>query len=449
MNKEKTKPEVTHESVGERHGLALPIELEEGVPPYLPRAVLAVVSGLILLLLAWSNIAHVRELSVAIGEIAPYGSTREVAHLEGGIVESVLVSPGDHVDANAPLAKLQAATTGGEYDRFSVRRANLMLRAERLAAQAEGRKPDFSNLQSAWPNLIAEQLAVFESSTSQHEADISVLIGREASAESEVRKAKADYKAQKELLGYATEQLAIQEELIEDGFTSRRAFLEAKSTVSSAQASSAASKARLEQAERAFSGATSERMGTEAKFLNAAAEERAQVIAELTELAEPIQSMQDRSERLTVRAPIAGLVKDIAVNGVGDVVSPGGLIAEITPVSETLFAEVHILPKDIGHIDIDQQTEISVTTFDPNRYGKLKGHIAHISADSFIDERSGESFYIAYVALDDQTIGKGRLKRDLSPGMEVQAEIVTQSKSMMQYLLKPVARSLDQAFSER
>ena len=449
MEKQQTKPDVTHESVGERHGLALPIELEEGVPPYLPRAVLAVVSGLILTLLVWSNIAHVRELSVAVGEIAPYGSTREVAHLEGGIIESVLVSPGDYVDANAPLAKLQAATTGGDYDRYSVRRANLMLRAERLAAQTEGRKPDFSNLQSAWPNLIAEQMSVFEAATSQFHADIEVLKGRESSAESEVRKAKADAKAQKELLGYSSEQLGIQEELIKDGFTSRRAYLEAKAAVSSAEAASAASKARLEQAERAFAGAKSERISAEAKFLNAAAEERAQVVAELTELAEPIQSMQDRSERLTVRAPIAGLVKDITVNGAGDVVSPGGLIAEITPVSETLFAEVHILPKDIGHIAIDQKTEVSVTTFDPNRYGKLKGKIAHISADSFIDERSGESFYIAYVALDGQTIGKGRLQRDLSPGMEVQAEIVTQSRSMMQYLLKPVARSLDQAFSER
>ena len=449
MIKEPQNSEVTHETVGERHGLALPIELEEGAPPHLPRAILAVVSGLLLTLLVWSNIAQVRELSVALGEIAPYGSTREVAHLEGGIIEEVLASPGDYVEAGTPLAKLQAATTGGEYDRFSVRRANLMLRVERLTAQAEGRTPDFSDYQSDWPSLISEQATIFESSANQHKAAISVLEGHEASAESEVRKAKADDKAQKELLEYAIEQLAIQEELIEDGFTSRRAYLEAKSDVSSSLAAAAASKARLEQAERAFAGATSERIGAQAEYRNAAAEERALAVAELAELAEPIQSMQDRADRLTIRAPIAGLVKDITVNGAGDVVSPGGLVAEITPTSDTLFAEVHVEPKDIGHIVIDQKTEISVTTFDPNRYGKLNGRIVHISADSFIDERTGESFYIAFVALDNQTIGKGRLQRQLTAGMEVRAEIITQSRSMMQYLLKPVARSLDQAFAER
>lgn len=449
MTTETQKPDNHHDTVGERHGLALPIELEEGAPPHLPRAILAVISGLVLTLLVWANIAQVRELSIALGEVAPYGSTREVAHLEGGIVEEVFVSPGDYVEADAPLARLQAASAGGEYDRFSVRRANLLLRAERLAAQADDRMPDFSDFQSEWPSLISEQMAIFESSANQHKADMDVLEGREASADSEVRKTEADYKAQKELLEYAIEQLAIQEELIEEGFTSRRAYLEAKAAVSSSQASTAASKARLEQAQRAHAGAVSERLSADAEYRNAAAEERAQAVAELAELAEPIQSMQDRADRLTVRTPIAGVVKDITVNGTGDVVSPGGLVAEITPTSDTLFAEVHVEPKDIGHIGVGQKTEISVTTFDPNRYGKLNGSIAHISADSFIDERTGESFYVAFVALDSQTIGKGRLARELTAGMEVRAEIITQSRTMMQYMLKPVARSLDQAFSER
>lgn len=449
MDNEKQNSTEAHGTVGERHGLALPIELEEGAPPHLPRAILAVISGLMLTLLVWANVAQVRELSIALGEISPYGSTREVAHLEGGIVEEVFVSPGDFVEADAPLAQLRASTAGGEYDRYSVRRANLLLRAERLTAQAEDREPDFIEFADEWPTLVAEQAAIFASTTRQHQAEIDVLTSREASAESEVSKTKADYSAQKELLEYAREQLSIQEELIEEGFTSRRAFLESKSAVASAQSDAAAAKARLEQAERAHAGAISERISAEAEFRNMAAEERAAAVAELEELAEPIQSLQDRSARLTIRAPIAGIVKDITLNGAGDVVSPGGIVAEITPDGDTLFAEVHVEPKDIGHVQIGQQTELSVTAFDPNRYGKLEGKIAHISADSFVDERTGDNFYVAYVALDSQTIGKGRLARQLSAGMEVRAEIITQSRTMMQYMLKPVSRSLDQAFAER
>ncbi|MHA7872570.1 MAG: HlyD family type I secretion periplasmic adaptor subunit, partial [Hyphococcus sp.] len=410
MSTERQAPIDTPESVGERHTLALPIELEEGAPPYLPRAILAVVSGLVLVLLVWANIAQVRELSVALGEIAPYGSTRDVAHLEGGIVDEVLVAPGDIVEADTPLVRLKTASEGGEYDRFSVRRANLLLRTERLSAQAENRVPDFTEFEQTWPSLVSEQMAIYASSEEQHDAALDVLRSREDAASSEVEKADAEYKAQKELHEYAKQQLSIQEELIEDGFTSRRAYLEAKAAVSSTRADAAAAKARFEQAQRAHAGAVAERMGAEAQYRNSAAEERAQAVAELAELAEPIQSLQDRADRLTIRAPIAGQVKNITVNGEGDVVRPGGLVAEITPTGDTLFAEVRVEPKDIGHVQIGQETVVSVTTFDPNRYGKLDGKIAHISADSFVDERTGDNYYVAYVALDSQSIGKGRLE---------------------------------------
>ena len=159
--------------------------------------------------------------------------------------------------------------------------------------------------------------------------------------------------------------------------------------------------------------------------------------------------MEDRTERLTVRAPVSGVVKSVAVNGKGDVVSPGGVVAEITPTDDRLVAEVRIEPKDVGHVAIGQATEITVTTFDPNRYGKLEGAISHISADTFIDERTGKTYYMAFVALDDGEPEQQDLIDLLGPGMEVRADIITRSRSLMQYILKPVERSLDRAFAER
>ena len=150
-----------------------------------------------------------------------------------------------------------------------------------------------------------------------------------------------------------------------------------------------------------------------------------------------------------MRSPIDGVVNAVLVNGSGDVVRPGGVVAEVTPTGTTLFAEVRIAPKDIGHIRPGLETDVAVTTFDPNRYGKISGKVSHISADSFTDERTGEAYYIAYIALDKQTIGKGKNQHALTVGMQVRAEIVTQTRTFMQYALKPVARSLDTAFTER
>lgn len=449
MTKSAIQVAARHENVGERHGLALPLELEEGAPPYLAQAAMAVISGLFIFLLVWANIAHVRELSVAMGEIAPYGSTREVAHFEGGIVDELLVEPGDTVDKGQALAKLQAESGGGEFDRLAARRASLEIRAERMAAQMESREPDFSQWREDWLDLVVEQEAVFTAASQQHKASMETFISRQTSATAEVTKAEAELKAETDLLQYAREQLAIQDELIEEGFTSKQTYLQAKSNVASANAAVVVARTRLDQARDALNAATAERAGAEAEYRSRIAEERASVLGELAEIEKPFMSYRDRTDRLTVRAPVAGVVNDVLVRGGGDVVRPGGVIAQITPTGAEFFAEVRINPKDIGHIAPGQTTDITVTTFDPNRYGKLKGRVSHISADSFTDERSGDAYYIAYVALEAQEIGKGKLTHVLTPGMQVRAEIVTQSRTMMQYILKPVTRSLDRAFTER
>ncbi len=441
--------EQKHENLGERHGLALPIELEEGASPVLARAAMAVISGLILVLLVWANIASVRELSVAMGEIAPFGSTREAAHLEGGIVDAVLAAPGDEVEEGDPLVRLRAENAGGEVDRFEARRANLELRSERLAAQAAGREPDFSPFVGAWPSLVAEQRATFIAATTRHRAEITELTEQQASAASEVEKAEAELEAETDILKFAKEQLDIQEELIDEGFTSKQSFLEAKAAVAASQAKAAGAGARLEQARRALAAVRADLERKQAEYQGEISEERSAVVAELAEIEKPIESLRDRSYRLTVRAPVSGIVNEIFVHGSGDVVRPGGVVAEITPTGSELFAEVRVEPKDIGHIAVGLETDVSVTTFDPNRYGKLDGRVAHISADSFVDERTGDAYYIAYIALPHQEIGAGDRKRRLTPGMQVRAEIVTQSRTLMQYILKPVSRSLDQAFTER
>lgn len=449
MTKKNMKVESEHKAVGERHALSLPIALEEGAPQQLTKAAMAIISGLVIMLLVWANIAHIRELSIAMGEIAPYGSTREAAHLEGGIIEEVLVKPGDTVAKDQPLARLQEGSGGGEFNRASARRASLALRAERMEAQTEGRAPDFSNWRDEWPALVAEQEAVFATATEKHRAELATMIAREMSAKAEVEKTEAELKAETNLLQFAQEQLAIQDELIEEGFTSKQSYLQARSTVASSEAAAAVAKTKLAQARDALDAAKADRAGVEAEYQSALAQERATVIGELAELEKPLEALQDRSDRLVVRAPIDGVVNDVLVNGAGDVVSPGGVVAEVTPIGAAFFAEVRVDPKDIGHIAPGQETEVTITTFDPNRYGKLHGEVSHISADSFIDERTGDAYYIAYIALDGQEIGAGKYARSLTPGMQARAEIVTQSRTVMQYIIKPVARSLDRAFTER
>ena len=433
---------------GERQQLALPLHLEEGAPSVYIRSALSIISALIITLLVWANIAHIREASVAPGEIIPLGSTRPVAHLEGGIVAEIFVSPGQTVNAGDPILRMRPESGNGEFERYEARRANLLIRAERLSAQAEGKTPDFDQFKDRWASLVVEQRAIYASTISEHEANARSLSEQIEFGRAEVTNARAEFTAKTEQLNIAEEQYAIQEKLIEGGYTSKQSFLDAKTALSAAKAALAAATARREQADRNFSKYEADYQRLEAKFKNDSAEERAIAVAELAELAQPIISLEDRADRLTVRAPVGGVIQEIVPSGNGAVIPSGSIVAEIVPADADLVAEIRIDPKDIGHISAGQLAEVTVTAFDANRYGKVNGTIGFITPDTFIDERTGLTYYKATVSLESDTIGAGKFQRALTAGMVVQVQIVTQTRSVMEYILKPVVRSLDNSFTE-
>lgn len=435
-------------STGERQQLALPLHLEEGAPSVYMRSALSILSALIITLLVWANIAQIREASVAPGEIIPLGSTRPVAHLEGGIVAEIFVSPGQSVNAGDPILRMRSESGNGEFERYEARRANLLIRAERLEAQAQSRAPDFKQFIDRWASLTNEQRTIYASTISEYEADKRSLAEQVEFVRAEKANASAEFTAKSEQLKISEEQHAIQAKLIEGGYTSKQSFLDAKTALSAAKAARAAASARREQADRNLAKYEADFQRLEAKFQNDSSQERATAIAELAELAQPIISLEDRADRLTVRAPVGGIVQEVVPSGEGAVIPSGSVVAEIVPADADLVAEIRINPKDIGHITTGQLAEVSVTAFDANRYGKVSGTISFVTPDTFVDERTGLTYYKGTVALDSDKIGAGKFERALTAGMVVQVQIVTQTRSVMEYILKPVVRSLDNSFNE-
>ncbi|MDN3719295.1 HlyD family efflux transporter periplasmic adaptor subunit [Roseibium salinum] len=178
------------------------------------------------------------------------------------------------------------------------------------------------------------------------------------------------------------------------------------------------------------------------------AEERSRVIQERNELTFEATKQRDRFDRLFVRAPASGHIKALYLKGAGSVLAPGDIVAEIVPSGSELVAEVRILPRDIGHVEVGDPAEISITTFDPNIQGTVEGEVSVISASSFRDEY-GNYFFKATIPLPSNRIGHGDRVETISPGMVVDAKIVTGSKSVLQYLLKPVTRAIGDPLSER
>ncbi len=149
-----------------------------------------------------------------------------------------------------------------------------------------------------------------------------------------------------------------------------------------------------------------------------------------------------------ITAPVRGVVKQFKTATIGAVVAPGETLMEIVPMDDEMVVEGRILPRDIGHVKLGQEVSVKVSTYEYNRYGDLTGLVRKISASTFQDRDRGP-YYKVIVVLQRNYLGDDPGQNLIFPGMVVQADIRTGAKTLLEYLLRPVYRSLNRAFSER
>lgn len=184
------------------------------------------------------------------------------------------------------------------------------------------------------------------------------------------------------------------------------------------------------------------------RLKNEALEEMGTITAELAEVEQSLVRSRDRVERLRIRSPVRGLVKDLKTKTLGGVVAPGGAITEIVPVDRELEVEARISPIDVGHVKIGQAAKVKVTTFDFARFGNIEGTVRSISATTFEDP-DGVVYYKAQVKLARNYVGEDPTANILLPGMVTEIDFNTGERTLLRYLLRPVYRSLDAALTER
>lgn len=431
------------------HGrVGLPLELEDGAPPALYSRLLLVLTLATVGLLVWASFGKIKEVAQTVGEIAPAGSIQAIEHLEGGIVADVLVEEGDLVKAGAPLVRLAKTDTTTELGRITGRLAYLEREERRLVAQENGNRPADLRLTTTLDGLTNQQMEALNANIRAQKEEEEALAARVAQKAAEVRSLEAQLELQISQVELEKEKYDIQAGLLKQGYTSKRRYLESKSEYQRSQVAKEQLAGNLAQAREMHVEALASLSQAGAEVSRDLADERSRIAQERAELSKEIEKLRDREARLFVRAPVDGFVKSIAQTGSGSVVNPGDLIAEIVPVDEELIAEVRVKPKDIGHVDIGDTADIAITSYDPNIQGTISGIVRTISASSFQDE-NGQYYFKAVLGFPGRTIGAGENERPVRPGMQVNAKIVTGSKSIMTYLLKPITRAMDTIFSER
>jgi len=411
------------------------------------RGLLSLCAGLVLAMLIWASFAEIRELAITTGELVPAGSETVVEHLEGGIVDAVLVSEGQLVEVGAPLIRLRAVATASDLEQLDTRTTSLKIEKIRIDANLNDTSIDFGGLDAKHPDIAAIQKEIFVSQRQLDRSRIKVSTARIAQKKAEINTLRSQSTAISGQLANQREQLTMREKMLVEGFTSRKDYLDAQSSFRQAQADLAAINGRLAAAREGLAEATNKASEDRADARRVLLENDARVSRELAEAEQNLLKFRDRSDRLYIRSPIRGTVKELATKSVGKVLRPGDVAARIVPIADRVVAEVQVQPRDVAYVTPGLDAEITITAIDPSIYGKFSGTVTRVSPSTFQTER-GETYFRAVIEIDPGLPGVSEMPA-LLPGMIVQANIVTGAKSVMRYLLKPVVRSLDRAFAER
>jgi HlyD family secretion protein/adhesin transport system membrane fusion protein len=422
------------------------LALEEVRLHGLERAVVLGTTVLVALALAWAALTRVPEVAVGRGDLAPASSPAPVQHLEGGIVAAVLVVEGDEVEAGQPVLRMNDVSVGAELAQARLRLDSLQLQAQRLAVAAEGDAGAMPPLPAG--TFLVPQRAALEARLRALADRRTVLREQAAQRRNDATTLAAQGAALEQQVALHAHELSTREGLARDGLTTRLAVLEARRALMAASAERDRLRGQHATAQRGLAEAEARVVEMQSAATDEARGEAARVALEIAETAEAVRRLDERAGRMLLRAPIAGVVRGLAVHRPGSVLQPGALVAEIMPLDASLVADVRLAPRDIGFIAVGQAVHVKVEAFDYARFGTVAGRVQRISAGTFLDEQR-QPHYRARIALDRQHVGQDARHARLTAGMTVQADITTGTKTVLQYLLKPIYSATAASFHER
>ena len=404
---------------------------------------------LLAVLLAWSYFARLDEVAVAPGEVVPQGKVKVVQHLEGGIIDRIYVTDGALVEAGDPLVRLDLATSGVNREELQARLDGELLRRARLMAEVENSVLEFPELAAGrHPSLAEAERRAFIARGHELDSRLGVLREQVKQRELEVQELEARKQAASRNLALARERLKMSSSLLAEGLTAKMEHLQLRAEVESLEGELQSLTPAVPRARAAVAEAEQRLREGETQFRREGQEQLGRTEQAIAQLKELLAAATDQGARAEIKSPIDGIVKKLRYYTIGGVVSPGEPIMEIVPTGDKLVVEVRLNPTDRGYVSEGQPTLVKVSTYDFARYGGLAGSVVRVAPDSTTDQ-NGIPYFRVIVQTDRTYLGEEEGKLPITPGMQATVDIHTGTKSVMEYLVKPVLKLREEAFRER
>ncbi len=360
----------------------------------------------------WAALFKIDQTVRTQGQLIPIARTQVIQAADGGVLSRILVQEGQTVVAGQALAELERDRSNASYEES--RAKNMALSAGLIRAQAEAseRQPNFDAKFQEFPEFVAVQRALYNQRKRSLQEELATL---------------------KDALDMAQDELKMNDALLVTGDISRLDVMRAKRQVGELQG-------RINAVRN--------------KYLQEARQEATKLAEDLSTSRYKLQEQQSILSHTVLSAPVAGVVKYLKVTTIGGVLRTGDELMQISPTDGDLVIEAKINPADIGQLKPGLPVAIKLDAFDYSVYGSLTGTLSYISSDTLTEQAANgqaSTYYRAQVRLDPKSATTNPKLVDvaLKPGMTATVDIQTNSRSVLEYLAKPVFKAFGGAMHER
>ena len=411
---------------------------------------ITLVTTIFAVFIVWANYTQLDLVTRGSGRVIADGQNKNVQSPERGTIATYVVEEGSSVTAGQIIATISPIEAEGVLEELEARLSNLRLKMIRLDAELNGN------------SIASVRGKATDYSDALLDAEIELMASRRESLNAELknlnqdkqRKGKALLSLKAEIDGQRVLQTLLSKEMLEvlplvdAGVlgSSERFRLEREEASIRTQLQVLSEK--VAQTELEIEQISSQLDAVQINYNTEIYQERSQVTGEIAELEVRLPAIRQRLNETEIRSPIDGIVNRVFLNSVGAVVSSGEVVAEIVPTGGQLLIEAFVDPKDIATIEPGQAAKISLTAYDPSKYGFLLGTLTKVSADTVFREETKSSAYSVNVSIDTEIYESEDMPVSIVPGMIAQVDIIRGERTILEYFWQPIAKMKDTAFRE-
>ncbi len=412
-------------------------------------AMFCAIAAFVVFAIVWAAVSQIEEITRGEGKVVPSREVQVVQSLEGGIISEILVRNGQQVNQGDVLMRISDIQFSSEERGTEAQFASLQAKRARLKAEADGEDfalPDI--LKTEFPQIAENEKALYESRQTELENAHQILDDRINKAIAGQQEVQAQINQLTESRTFLQKELDITREMVRKRAMPQLEQLRLERELSDigGQIKTGAERKKVLDAE--LQVARREKEAQDNQFRSQALTELSKTEAELAGLEEKLKSIGDRVSRTELRAPVNGIINNIALTTIGGVVEPAQRLVEIVPSDDALKIIAQVKPSDIAFLRPGLPAKVKVTAYDAQKYGALNGELVRIGANSVVDNE-GNPFFEIEVQTDRNYMGSEERPLYITPGMVAQVEVITGKRTILEYLLKPILRARDVALTER